>query len=319
MKKINLSIESNISIEKTMDSITKICHIFETADDLFLDIDLICMNNTPGNTMRLVQWFGKFIEEFKKSSNFVVAAGLSSPAQFYSASHVKKIGRCFNRLIIFPSDEMGVTSSAINNIKKIPTKHCLIYTDCEPAEAYRQYSNLGCDIICRNSYNDDVCGLFSKWKCDKKGADLSVFSDIFKQSMYKYTSYDCSHNSCMGKYFFVSSDGIVSFCRKHPERSQIEHIENIENISQLMSGDNFRSTLIRALEKRKKCRNSCIDFSKCGGGCPLNNGECSERDYICLYDQIVNEFNILFSQSDYGTVNPALRQAFISAISSGRY
>lgn len=93
-------------------------------------------------------------------------------------------------------------------------------------------------------------------------------ADIYHLTTSQKAIYQCHYSSCLGKTLFIARDGTVSFCPRHPEQSILGSAERLEG---LFEAPVFYETLLRTVQKRKQCKQSCPHFEKCKGGCPFED------------------------------------------------
>ncbi len=176
------------------------------------------------------------------------------------------------------------------------------------------YWKQGVPVIIRG-YNlslEEYTDWFRQWTEVPKGAWIDVFLDA---AGYLYTGThitDCCHDSCLGKYLYIDSQGNKYFCVNKNAKSYMADTEWDE----LYEGS-YVEVLKRSVEKRRGCKGDCDGFDNCQGGCPLSEERRDCGDYLKKIQYIQN-YVLKHSKNLFSDVpNPGLRQLFLSAAGFG--
>ena len=87
---------------------------------------------------------------------------------------------------------------------------------------------------------------------------------------------DCAHTSCLGNTIFISRQGEISFCPRHPEKSRLKQLNG-----QLFECETFLRMLEEIIARRETCRATCRYYALCKGGCAF------EKDCTLFQQEIV--------------------------------
>ena len=86
----------------------------------------------------------------------------------------------------------------------------------------------------------------------------------------------CIYNSCLGSIIVLLSNGELKACPIINCEISLNDRLDIQNIQEVFNTDSFIKLLKDNIEKRNKCKNDCLYFPLCKGGCALEeiSGEC---------------------------------------------
>lgn len=91
----------------------------------------------------------------------------------------------------------------------------------------------------------------------------------------------CMFNSCLGNTIYLAQSGELSLC---PYATEIKFnpINPGTSSSTVFDTADFKSLLIRQIQKRNRCKNECQLFNYCHGGCPIRGdiGDCFIRRHV---------------------------------------
>lgn len=157
---------------------------------------------------------------------------------------------------------------------------------------------------------------FESWVSDRNACWLLPYQEVTGYLLTGMWTGSCEHDSCLGKYFCLDRDGMLYFCGKKLEGSQIHKISG--RSEKLSYGENYDQVLKSAVEKRRRCRAECGTFEICRGGCPLSGCEGEEcRDYqerVAYVRSYLQEH----SKNYFADIaNPVIRQMFLSTVAFG--
>ena len=77
----------------------------------------------------------------------------------------------------------------------------------------------------------------------------------------------CSFCSCLGKTLFLMRNGSLSIC-PHMHEVYLNPMQEAKPINYVFDTDEFKTCLLRQIQKRKRCKTQCSLYDLCRGGCP---------------------------------------------------
>lgn len=159
--------------------------------------------------------------------------------------------------------------------------------------------------------------LFEYWVYDV-GSDVGIryfetFVDFF---LWKKKNV-CTLNSCLGHWIGVRANGDIVPCnRSFPDEFKYGNINEMNNIMDAFNSTGFRNILVKAIERREKCKD-CYAFEMCSGGCnnvALCEGgiENNNGDHCKIFKAIYNHIKIRLKEimecDDFSLLNKFLEQ-----------
>lgn len=135
-------------------------------------------------------------------------------------------------------------------------------------------------------YSKKVIELFDYWIYDTDGVNVRLFTDYISMLLGSRTR-TCTHGSCHGKWISITPDANLYNCgRDSMKQYCFGNIDKMDSIKEAFSSDGFRQLLIGAIERRKKCKESCSLFPYCESGCSdcaiLENGLVNRPEFSCI-------------------------------------
>lgn len=131
----------------------------------------------------------------------------------------------------------------------------------------------------------------------------------------------CSHSSCMTKFLSIDHNGDFYPCsRYYPPTMCLGNIKNISKISELFQSEAFISLLSSAITRRETCKNNCMLFPYCQGGCnhdALTDGHLDKSGFFsCLvFKQIFPIIKNYFESTEISCIkNPQIKKQLRSTI-----
>ena len=233
------------------------------------------------------------------------------------------------------------TLTAINNLKKRDIRHGLI--SVMPSESlqdidflYSYYKSLCEDKITLSINTVDVAGnaisnqlytnnveeyynkmslLYEKWIYDKDSMfNISSFVNYFRSVCYENNTL-CSNSSCLFKVLSINPDGFVFPCGKpYPDEYCLGKINSNSNLDDYFTTDVYENIVRAAIERRSKCKQSCIFFKYCEGGCnydALNFGSITNNNFFeCqLYQKMISQtISVLQNKEKYDEMNAEIKK-----------
>lgn len=91
----------------------------------------------------------------------------------------------------------------------------------------------------------------------------------------------CSFHSCLGNVLLLREQGALSVCPRLLD-VQLEPLREKRPINSVFDTDAFKALLLRQIQKRNRCRQSCALYKLCRGGCSAFSTEqqCSIQQKV---------------------------------------
>lgn len=168
-------------------------------------------------------------------------------------------------------------------------------------------SNLCLDV---NNYIKKFIDLFIYWANDVNcNISVSTFEELLSLIVNEYSGV-CTHNSCLGKWLCLDTDGMIYPCdRLCTSDYKLANIEEISSIEEAFASSNFLRLLKESVIRRTKCIKNCEYYKSCYSGCNANAILNYENDFVsthCVHkeilklikDYIINSNNRISSMND---------------------
>jgi uncharacterized protein len=82
----------------------------------------------------------------------------------------------------------------------------------------------------------------------------------------------CSTTSCLGKWLDMDAKGNLRVCGQTDNKEFIiGHIDNVDSLQEVFNSENFNNLIIKSMERRNICKQTCKFFKQCQGGCIFRN------------------------------------------------
>lgn len=144
-------------------------------------------------------------------------------------------------------------------------------------------------VIDFSNQNKQLCRNRNIIMCNGDKDDLKT-ADIYNLLSRTNPIYQCRFSSCLGNTLYISKNKAVSFCPKYTEQSKLG---NLDELLDFFSNNTFYEVLEQTITKRKQCKNECVYFEKCKGGCPFED-DCSE--FKNTYQTAKNEIDEIIAE-----------------------
>ena len=96
--------------------------------------------------------------------------------------------------------------------------------------------------------------------------------------MYKSKPISCHYNSCLGKTLHIQRNGKLSICPFIENSIHVNELSGCDSIEQVFFTDDYLALLKEQIAKRNDCKDNCLYFLECKGGCPISgNDGCPEQ------------------------------------------
>jgi len=112
------------------------------------------------------------------------------------------------------------------------------------------------------------CSLFDHWLDDSQCmVPVDPFYSMLSLILYKLSNI-CTYSSCLTSWVALDAEGNLTSCnRAIPKEYSYGNIFDYEDIDEVYISEGYRKLIEGATERRRKCKNTCIYFDYCRGGC----------------------------------------------------
>ncbi len=325
MKKINIKII--ITDYKKFINVAQIIAAFINTIDVFhIEINLVFVGIKANQIRKIIDFFGNHIALNDVTSNKIITYIITVEPKNININTLARLrGKLLKAELVYDGEPVETIERIYKeSIKKnIPCMLVLKEEDFRSVmEVYNVFSKLGMPIIAKSDiiFDDLSIDDFMHWAYDKNGSRLSLFSDIATQILLNYKGTYCRFKSCLSKYFTIDDTGNIYSCIN--KDNYLCNISNIQNFRELYNCDNFIGVLKQAITTRNDCKDSCVYYDVCQGGCPLNSPDnihsCKDRVLFELYGLITDKLKEIIEKEDYKNLNPALRSVILSSVASNK-
>lgn len=131
-----------------------------------------------------------------------------------------------------------------------------------------------------DDYINNFIKLFKYWYRDNNcNINVTTCEELISLIFNKH-SYVCTHNSCLGKWLCLDSDGEIYPCdRLCTNEYSLGNIDNINSINEVFLNDNFLKLLKYSVARRNECIKNCKYYKNCYAGCNSNAILSQENNY----------------------------------------
>lgn len=143
---------------------------------------------------------------------------------------------------------------------------------------------------------------------------VQPFETYLNMLIYKKASV-CCYNSCITKWMCLEPNGDITPCNRwFPEEYKYGNIREIKSIKQVFKSNGLKNLLVKAIERREKCKSDCEYFDVCNGGCnneAFVNGDIANNNMpSCqVLKAIIGEFkDVIANVKDINQVNNKIRE-----------
>ncbi len=234
-----------------------------------------------------------FIDILKKH-NVGIGISYDGPVNNYTRGSTKRFLEVNELLKVnkIPFGTIAVVSGA--NVKHLPElyKHMRSIGRSFQLNHYVNTSeNAPKDLnMSLDEYVDAMKELFELWVNDDN-ATISV--DPFGRmigDIYMGRSCLCARSSCMRNWFCLEVNGEITPCdRDFPQEYHYGSVFEYDDIRQIYASAGYLKLMAKAVDRRKKCKESCPIYDLCEGGCNNNalfeSGLENNGGFTCLLTQ----------------------------------
>ena len=90
--------------------------------------------------------------------------------------------------------------------------------------------------------------------------------------------YSCRYRSCLGKTLYIDQSGRPYSCPFKSNRIELNDLEKCTQLQDVFDTNNYAQLIQDAISRRENCSKNCDVYGVCMGGCPLDIGDCPEKD-----------------------------------------
>lgn len=168
-------------------------------------------------------------------------------------------------------------------------------------------------------FTEKIIELFAYWAEDPQGRiHISYFDRIIDYIIRKKKTV-CTYSSCLGNWLAIDYMGNISPCNRwFPKVYHYGNVFEYKCIDEAFGSEGFRKLLIKAIQRREKCK-SCEIFDFCSGGCNyaamMENGIENNGGMLCqslkqVYRYIEKYIFELESNASHTTrsINPVFKK-----------
>lgn len=133
------------------------------------------------------------------------------------------------------------------------------------------------DLSVQTCSKDDGLTGFYDWLNSSPIYKNEIYSSYIRMAL-GLAPYSCRFRSCLGKTLYIDQSGRSYSC---PFKSNWIELNNLERCSQLQDifdTNDYAQLIQEAIQRRENCRKNCDVYGVCLGGCPLDIGDCPEKD-----------------------------------------
>lgn len=122
-------------------------------------------------------------------------------------------------------------------------------------------------ILDYNIYLERIYQLFEYWAMDRNTSIvISSFNSIINYILFHKKSL-CTFTSCLGKWASINYNGTIKPCNRYfPDEYSYGNVFDYTSFNEAFESEGFRNIIIKAIERRNKCK-ECEIYSYCNGGC----------------------------------------------------
>lgn len=126
-------------------------------------------------------------------------------------------------------------------------------------------------LVDTNEYINQVITFFDYYMYDQTGIKVEPFASYIFKSLGVLSGM-CSTTSCLGKWLDMDAKGNLRVCGQTSNKDFIiGHIDNVSSLREIFNSESFNNLLIKSMERRSICKQTCPFFKQCQGGCIFRN------------------------------------------------
>jgi hypothetical protein len=322
MKRINLIISLGINIEEELKNIQKLLLLVCQQDYTILDIHFNFDNFfCKKDIMKIIDLERKLGRNY----SIIFKNTICCKSEFISKSIVKLLSK-YSFSINILLENYSLENSFIKKLKRYASSVMCTIEECSFMEARDTYLRIkGCtSFLCFNKITgsvEDKIIWFNEWLLDKEDININIFDECLLWLLFKTNNRNCKNNSCLGKALYMNAIGHLSFCGQKKETEFLVNIANVNVYEDIFNNDTFIRILETAKTYRSTCKNNCMYFDACQGGCPLEitnsnilEQKCKEEDYIQLLKHIDYQLVEILAKGNLQNINPALKRIILNSL-----
>lgn len=137
-------------------------------------------------------------------------------------------------------------------------------------------------IINSDEYFERYKDVFFRWVSDNTKIRVDPFAQILETILYGPKS--CVYSGCLYRYISVDHEGNVFPCgRFNKSYMDFGKFYSYKRLSDFFMCDEYNDLAIKAIARRRKCKNECELYQYCNGGCnadAMYNGDIASNGYL---------------------------------------
>lgn len=260
--------------------------------------------------------------DFFRSNNTDIGLSFDGLKNEYTRSATKMILNSIKLLQkndYYPGAIMVVNQSNVNNLIEeyeyfkslnLGMKINPMFNDGAACENYNLYLDI-------DNYIKKFVDLFIYWANDaNSNISISTFEELLSLIVNEHSRV-CTHNSCLGKWLCLNTDGMIYPCdRLCTSEYKLGDVENISSIEEVFASTNFLRLLEKSVIRRTECIKNCEYYKNCYSGCNanaiLNYGNKIIPSY-CVHKEILKLLKdyIIKSENRISSMNQIYKKILI--------
>ena len=124
---------------------------------------------------------------------------------------------------------------------------------------------------------DDDLTSFFEWLKSKPIYKNEIYSSYIRMAL-GLAPYSCKFRSCLGKTLYIDQLGRSYSCPFKSNRIELNDLEKCAQLQDVFDTNDYAQLIQDAISRRENCSKNCDVYGVCMGGCPLDIGDCPEKD-----------------------------------------
>ena len=133
------------------------------------------------------------------------------------------------------------------------------------------------DMIEQPCLKDNDLTSFWDWLKSSPTHKNEIYSSYIRMAL-GLAPYSCKFCSCLGKTIYIDQSGKPDSCPFKANRIELNNLEKCSQLQEAFDTADYAQLIQEAIRRRENCRKNCDIYGLCQGGCPLDIGDCPEKD-----------------------------------------
>lgn len=133
------------------------------------------------------------------------------------------------------------------------------------------------DLSVQTCSKDDGLTGFYDWLNSSPIYKNEIYSSYIRMAL-GLAPYSCRFRSCLGKTLYIDQSGRSYSCPFKSNRIELNNLERCSQLQDIFDTNDYAQLIQEAIQRRENCRKNCAVYGVCLGGCPLDIGDCPEKD-----------------------------------------